>query len=387
VNFELDEDHQQIVGLVERFVADELMPLEGKILEKEAHGGEAVLDAEDLARIDARSKELGLWGMDAPEEFGGADLPHGVIASVNMALSRTIVPYTFPPDSPNLRMMMAAASDEQRAKYLAPYAAGETISAIGISEPGAGADPRRMRARAVRTDSGWRINGTKIWISKADKADFTIVMALTSPPDQSKPAMSAFFVDQNLPGITVSSPIRMIGGTYTYEVHYDDVDVPESALLGIEGEGFGPMQTRLATRRLEIASWSIGIAERALEMMIAHAKERVTFGQPLAGRQAVQWWIADAAAGIRSCKLLAFDIAWRLDRGEDVSTLVSMIKFQATDMATKVVDDAMQTFGAMGTSKEMPLHLMAAKVRLMRIYDGPSEIHRWVVARNLLRAS
>lgn len=387
MNFELSEEHRQIVDLVERFVADELMPLEAGILEKEARGEECILAADDLARIDARAKELGLWGMDAPVELGGSDLPHTVIAATNMALSRTVVPYTFPPDSPNLRMMMAAADADQQARYLAPYVEGKTISAIGISEPDAGSDPRRMRTRAVRTETGWRINGTKIWISKANKADFTILMALTSSPDDGRPAISAFLVDQDLPGITVSSPIRMIGGTYTYEVSYEDVDVPESALLGIEGQGFGPMQTRLATRRLEIASWCIGIAERALDMMLAHVKERVTFGQRLADRQAVQWWIANAAAGIRSCRLLTFDIAWRLDKGEDVSTLVSMIKYQATDMATQVVDDAMQAFGAMGASKEMPLHLMAAKVRLMRIYDGPSEIHRWVVARDLLRAS
>lgn len=386
MNFELTEEQQQIVALVERFVTDSLLPLEAAILEKEACGGEATLPPETLARIDARAKELGLWGMDAPEELGGTDLPHVVVTAANIALARSITSYTFPPDSPNLKMLMTAANAEQKERYLAPDAAGKTISAIGISEPGAGADPRRMRTRAVRTDDGWRINGTKIWISKADKADFTIVMALTSRPDAVKPAMSAFLLDQDLAGITVSSPIRMIGGTYTYEVHYDDVLVPENALLGVEGEGFGPMQTRLATRRLEIACWCIGIAERALEMMMAHVKERVTFGQPLADRQAVQWWIADAAAGIRSCRLLAFDIAWRIDRGEDVSTLVSMIKFQATDMATKVVDDAMQAFGAMGASKEMPLHLMAAKVRLMRIYDGPSEVHRWVVARDLLRA-
>ena len=324
--------------------------------------------------------------MDAPEEFGGTDLPHVAVTAVNMVLGRSITAYTFPPDSPNLRMLMVTANEAQRERYLAPYVRGETVSAMGISEPGAGADPRRMKTRAVRTDEGWRISGTKIWISKADKADFTIVMALTSAPNAERPEMSAFLVDQGLPGITVSSPIRMIGGSYTYEVAYDDVVVPEGALLGEEGTGFGPMQARLATRRLEIAAWCIGAAERALDMLMSHVKERVTFGVPLSDRQAVQWWIADGAAGIRACRLMAFEIAWRLDRGEDVSTLVSMIKVQATDMATQVIDNAMQAFGAMGTSKEMPLHLLAARVRLMRIYDGPTEIHRWVVARNLLRA-
>lgn len=387
MNFELPEDLKLVADLVERFVADELLPLEHLLLEREAAGGEAVLTASETARIDAKSKSLGLWGMDAPEEFGGADLPHIAVTAANIALGRTVVPYTFPPDSPNLRMLISAASEAQRERYLAPYIRGEMISAIGISEPGAGSDPRRMRTRATRTPDGWRLDGSKIWISKADKADFTIVMALTSRQDWDKPRISAFLVDRDTPGVRVSGPIRMIGGTYTYEVHYDAAEVPHGALLGEEGEGFAPMQTRLATRRLEIASWSIGAAERALEMMMRYAKERVTFGSPLADRQVVQWWIAEAAANIRTTRLLAFEIAWKLDRGEDVTTLVSMIKFHAADMAGKVIDNAMQVFGAMGMSKEMPLHLLAARVRLMRIYDGPSEVHRWVVARNLLRSA
>ncbi|PXA88125.1 acyl-CoA dehydrogenase [Nostoc sp. 3335mG] len=387
MNFELDDEHQQLVRMVERFVEEELIPLEPKLLEREAAGGEAIVEPDDLARIDAKAQELGLWGMDAPEELGGSDLPHVAVTAVNLVLGRTIVPYTFPPDSPNLRMLMTAANADQRDRYLAPYIAGKTISAIAISEPGAGSDPRRMRTRAVRTQEGWRITGTKIWISKANKADFTIVMALTSAPDASRQEISAFIVDRDVPGISVSSPIQMIGGTYTYEVVYDDVLVPAGALLGSEGKGFGPMQTRLATRRLEIASWCIGTAERALEMMIAHVKERITFGVALSDRQAVQWWIADGAAAIRSCRLLAYEIAWRLDKGEDVSTLVSMIKVQATDMATQIIDNTMQAFGAMGASKEMPFHMMAARVRLMRIYDGPTEIHRWVVARDILRTS
>jgi acyl-CoA dehydrogenase len=243
-----------------------------------------------------------------------------------------------------------------------------------------------MKTRASKVDGGWSISGTKIWISKADKADFTILMALTSPADAARPEITAFLVDQDLPGISVSSPIRMLGGTWTYEVCYDDVRVADAALLGEIGKGFGPMQMRLATRRLEIACWSIGMAERALELMMNPVGGRTTFGQPLSERQSVQWWIAETAAGIHSTRLMAQDIAQRMDAEEDVSTLVSMIKFRASDMAHSVIENAMQAFGAMGMSKEMPLHLMAARVRLMRIYDGPNEIHRWVVARNLMRA-
>src|SRR6266540_3032003 len=144
------------------------------------------------------------------------------------------------------------------------------------------------------------------------------------------------------------------------------------------------MQVRLSTRRLQMAAWCVGTAQRALDMMCAHARERVTFGQKLAERQTIQWWAADAATRIHAARLMTYDAAWKLDRKRDVRTEVSMVKVYATEMAWEIVDQAMQAFGAMGMAKEMPLQLMANKVRLMRIYDGPSEVHRWVVARRLL---
>lgn len=383
----LADEHRMLLDLVERFVEDELMPLEPAVLAREAAGGEAKLTREETDRIDARSRELGLWGLDAPIDVGGSDLPQTAMVGVNIALGRTAVSYVFPPDSPNLRMLDATVTAAQRERYLAPYVRGETISAIAISEPNAGADPAAMTTRAVRTENGgWRIDGRKIWISRADTADFAILMAVTDRDAGRKNGISAFLIDRDTPGVRIVGRIPMIGGTTTYEVAYEDVHLPADALLGTEGAGFAPMQTRLATRRLEIATWSIGAAERALAMMIAHAKERRVFGELLADRQSIQWWIADAVAQIHAARLMAYDIARRMDVGEDVSILVSAIKVTATETATSVIDHAMQAFGAMGMAKEMPLHLLAAQVRLMRIYDGPSEVHRWVVARAALRA-
>ena len=155
-------------------------------------------------------------------------------------------------------------------------------------------------------------------------------------------------------------------------------------LLGKEGQGFAPMQLRLGTRRVQMAAWSIGMAQRALDMMIEYAPLRKTFGQSLAERQAVQWWISDAATKIHAARLMTYDCAWKLDSGRDVRLEISMIKAYATEMAWEIVDHAMQMHGAMGMTKELPLQLMAAKIRTMRIYDGPTEVHKWVVARNLL---
>ena len=180
MDFELAEEHRMLKDLVARFVRDELMPLEGKVLEREASGKGAYLTKEERQRIDQVSKDLGLWGLDAPEEMGGHDLPVVAMIGVNEEMGRTVTPYTIPPDSPNLRMLAATVTAEQREMYLAPYARGETVSAIGISEPGAGADPSGMTTRAVRDGDDWVINGRKIWTSRAAEADFTILMAVTN---------------------------------------------------------------------------------------------------------------------------------------------------------------------------------------------------------------
>ena len=384
MNFELDEDHRMLADLVRRFVEDELIPMEPAILQREASGQPAVLTHEEKARIDKVSKDLGLWSLDAPVDVGGYDLPHVAMVAVNEAMGRTITAYTLPPDSPNLRMLMTTVNEQQKEAYLAPYARGETISAIGISEPGAGADPSGMLTRAERDGEDWVINGRKIWITRAAEADFTILMAVTDKEKGSRGGMSAFLVDRETPGFKVLRAIPMIGTEVTYEVALEDCRVPGWKLLGTEGQGFAPMQVRLGTRRCEMAAWSIGLAQRALDMIIEYAPQRKTFGVPLSERQAIQFWVTDAATRIHAARLMTYDCAWKMDQGRDVRTEISMIKAYATEMAWEVIDRAMQTFGAMGMTRELPLHLMAAKVRTMRIYDGPTEVHKWVVARNLL---
>jgi acyl-CoA dehydrogenase len=384
MDFELSEEHRMLKDLVARFVKDELMPLEGKVLEREAAGQGTHLTKEERARIDKVTQDLGLWGLDAPEAMGGHDLPVVAMIGVNEEMGKTVTPYTLPPDSPNLRMLAATCNAEQREAYLAPYARGETVSAIGISEPGAGADPAGMTTRAVREGEDWVINGRKIWTSRAAEADFTIVMAVSDKEKGARGGMSAFLVDKGTPGFDVLRRIPMIGGAFTYEVALEDCRVPAWKLLGTEGQGFAPMQLRLGTRRMEMAAWCIGSSQRALEMMLEYAPQRKTFGVALADRQAVQWWIADAATRIHACRLMTYDCAWKLDQGRDVRSEISMIKAYATEMAWEITDKAMQLYGAMGMTKELPLHLLNAQARNMRIYDGPTEVHRWVVARNLL---
>ncbi|KAF0114974.1 MAG: acyl-CoA dehydrogenase [Hyphomonadaceae bacterium] len=384
MNFELLEEHKMLKDLVEKFVQTEIMPLEAAVLVRDAAGKGAYLLPTELERLHKVSKELGLWSLDAPEELGGMGLPYVALIGVNEALGYSCATYTLPPDSPNLRMLEKTAKGAQIEAYLAPYARGETISAIGISEPGAGADPAGMQTKAVRDGDDWIINGRKIWITRAAEADFTILMAITDPAKGAKGGMSAFLVDKDAPGFKVMRQIPMLGGEFTYEIALDDCRVPNWKLLGNEGEGFGPMQVRLGTRRMEMAAWCIGGAQRALDMMVEYAPQRSTFGEKLSQRQTVQWWAADAATKIHAARLMAYDCAWKLDEGRDVRKEISMLKVFATEMATEVLDNAMQCFGAMGMTKEMPLQLLAGRVRNMRIYDGPSEVHRMVVARNVM---
>src|SRR5215471_11109725 len=172
MEFELSEEHRMLKELVHRFVKDELMPLEAGVLKREAEGMGLSILPEDHKRIDKMSRELGLWGLDAPTDVGGVDLPGVALVGVNEELGRTVTPYTLPPDSPNLRMLMATVTERQREAYLAPYVRGETISAIGISEPGAGSDPSAMTTRAELQGEEWILNGRKIWTSRAAEADF-----------------------------------------------------------------------------------------------------------------------------------------------------------------------------------------------------------------------
>ena len=381
--FELPEEHRMLQDLVAKFIDRDVMPLEKGTQEREASGQGAGLTPELDAELMAKCKELGLWGLDVPEEYGGANLPYTALIGVYEEQGRTCVPFTFPPDSPNLHMLIAVANDEQKAKYLDPYARGEAHSAIAISEPGAGGDPAGMTTRAVRDGDDWVINGRKIWISRVPKADFIIAMARTGEGKRQE-GVTAFIIERGTKGFIIEREIKMLGGQRTYELVFEDCRVPASQMLGQEGKGFAPMQLRLTVRRLQMGAWCIGMSRRALDMMVEHVKQRVTFGSRLADRQAIQWWIAEAATKIHACRLMVYDAAAKADAGKDVRTEASMIKVFATEMAGEVIDHAMQAFGAMGVTKELPLQLMMQKVRTMRVYEGPSEVHRMAIARRII---
>ena len=256
---------------------------------------------------------------------------------------------------------------------------------MAISEPDAGSDPSAMRTRAVKDGDHWVINGRKIWVSRVPSSDFTILMAVTDPALGSRGGMTAFIVDRDTPGFEIEREIPMLGGLRTYELRIEDLRLHDRQVLGEVGQGFAPMQKRLTVRRLEIGARGVGMASRALAMMCQHVQQREVFGEKLADRQSIQWWIADAATNIHLTWLLVQDAARKADRGEDIRTEASMVKVFATEMASQVVDHAMQSFGALGMTREMPFGVLSQRLRMSRIYEGPSEVHRMVISRRAIR--
>jgi acyl-CoA dehydrogenase len=380
----IDEQSRMIRETVRKFVEREMIPLEPHVMKNQlASDDGAVLTAEQHERLRATSKELGLWGLDAPEELGGLGLPQVTMACVAQEMGRTITPFILPPDTPNLRMLDAVGTPEQKARYLKPYIEGRLTSRIAISEPGAGGDPAGLRTRAERTADGWVINGRKIWITDADRSDFLIVMARVGE-GQRQEGITAFIVERNTPGFIIERAIPMVGDTLTYELVFDDMRLPEGAVLGQVGQGYAPMQLRLINRRLEMASICVGMADRALEILCEHARQRVTFGEALADRQAIQWWVADISTRLHAARLMIHDAAEKVDAGEDVRHEASMVKVYGTELAYDACDHAMQTLGAMGMTKENPLFHLWGRARIMRIYEGPSEVHRQAIARRVL---
>jgi (R)-benzylsuccinyl-CoA dehydrogenase len=284
-------------------------------------------------------------------------------------------------------MLRETCKGDQIQKYFIPYANGEKKAAIAITEPGAGSDPANMKARAEYKNGKWVINGQKIFISGARKADFIIVMAVTDPAKGSRGGITAFLVDKATKGMTIPSVFNTIGEFAPYGVYLDDVEVSDAQVLGEVGNGFGPMQNRLGVRRLEIACRSLGYARRCMELMIPQAKERKTFGAPLADRQQVQWWIADSFQEMEMVRWITWRLAWKMDQGgQDWKRDAAMVKLQGTEMVGRVVDRAMQLFGGMGMTKDMPLEYMYRACRVWRIFEGPSEVQRWFIARDLLRS-
>ncbi|HZT16526.1 MAG TPA: acyl-CoA dehydrogenase family protein [Gaiellaceae bacterium] len=363
---------------------------------------EAVLDREDdeadalVETLRDEVRALGLWAPHVPPEAGGTGTGFLDYAHLNEQIGRSpwgqLVFGCQAPDAGNAEILHLFGTAEQKERWLRPLVAGEVRSFFSMTEPEVpGSDPTTLRTRAVRAGDEWVIDGRKWFSSGAEGAAFGIVMAVTDPDAPPHARASQILVPADAPGLEVVRRIPVLGhagrGWSAHcEVRYDGVRVPVANTLGEPGQGFAIAQKRLGPGRIHHVMRWLGQMQRAFELMCSYALEREAFGGPLAEKQTVQSWIADSYAEIQACRLLTLDAAHKLDAGDEARVEISAIKFFAARVLHDVIDRAVQVHGARGLTDETPLARMLLQARGARIYDGPDEVHRMVVARRVLKA-
>jgi acyl-CoA dehydrogenase len=382
MDLSLSDEEREIRDWVRTFVTREVMPLESTVLERERRN-ERGLTREELRALRAKAKESGFFGVQTPEEYGGMALGAVMTALVEAELGRSFVPFSFGGDADNI---LYSANDEQQERYLLPTINGDKISCFAITEPGAGSDARNIRTSAVRDGDEWVINGEKTFITFGDIADFVMVFAVTDPEkhrkDASGESVTCFLVDREA-GWT-SAPIPTMGQWGPASLSFQDVRVPHSAILGEEGRGFELAMRWIGRGRYLLPARALGACERLVEMGMEHARQRVTFGEPIANRQAIQWMVADSAVEIEALRWLVLSAAWQVDHDIDSRQSQSMAKLYGGVKANEIVDRVLQMHGGMGYTRELPVERWYRELRVLRIYEGTDEIQRRTISRNLL---
>jgi acyl-CoA dehydrogenase len=378
--WELPEELQQLRDTVRRFMVNEVKPVEDKLEHDAVRCG-----PDELKSLQAKAKRLGLWMLRTPAEHGGAglNLLGQTIVAEEAAKCRmgAYIPAlnAFGSDPPNVIWL---GSKYQIEKYGITSINEGKKAFFAISEASGGADPgRAIKCQAVLKGDRYVLNGTKMWITGAKGADWGIVMARTGHGGRG--GITSFIVDGNMKGISYKV-IPVIRAYAPYEVHFDNVEVPVENRLGEEGGGFKLAEKWLVEGRVPYAAGTLGIAQAALELAIDWAKQREAFGSRLSEKQAIQWMLADSEMELRAARLLTWQAAWKADLGQDLKLDASIAKVTATETAGRVVDRCIQIFGGLGVSKELPLERWYRELRIKRIGEGPSEVQRMVVARNLL---
>ena len=379
MDFVLTDEQKMIQRTVREFVKRELMPYEQEVLKNEREGRPG-MRSEDLKRIQQKAKDAGFWGINTPEVYGGADLGPVMTALIQMEVGRTFVPFSFGGSADNI---LYYCNEEQKEKYLLPVINGERRSCFALSEPSAGSDAGNIKMSAVKDGDHWVLNGEKVFITNGNEADFAMVFAVTDKEKGARGGVTCFLVDREMGWH--SEYIHTMGEWGPATLVFEDVRVPEENILGELGGGFNLGMQWIGQGRWIIPARAVGASERLLQMGIDHANSRVTFGKPIADRQAIQWMIADSGVEIEAAKWLVLRAAWLLEKGHDNRHQSSMAKLYGTNIANKVVDRVLQIHGGMGYTKELPIERWYREMRLWRIFEGTDEIQRFIIARNLLR--
>ncbi len=381
MDFDLSPDLIDLRDRVAAFIRDEVIP---------AENGEA-----DITALRNKARKAGIYGPQLPREYGGLGL--GTVAmcvlfeQAGRSLLGPLALHCSAPDEGNMHLLSLYATPEQREQYLRPLVEGTIRSCFAMTEPapGAGSDPTMMQTRATRVDGGWEINGHKWFATGADGSAFAITMAITDDSVPAHRGVTMFLVPTDAPGFRLIRSVPTMGGHGGPgghgEVSYERVRVPDSAVLGKAGEGFKMAQVRLTPARLTHCMRWLGVAQRSLEIAVDRAKEREAFGRKLAEHQSIQWMIADSEIELHASRLMVMHAAWKHERGDDIRHESSICKVFVAEAVNRVIDRAIQICGALGISTDTPLEHFYREARAFRIYDGPSEVHRMVIARNVLR--
>jgi acyl-CoA dehydrogenase len=372
------ESFDLLLSTVRRFVAERLRPLEERV------------DREDEVppEIVAEMREMGLFGLSIPEEYGGLGLTMGEEVRVALELGGTTPAFrsTFGTNvGIGSQGLVMAGSEAQKAEWLPRIASGEIVTSFALTEPGAGSDSASVQTRAVREGEVYRLTGTKRFITNADKASLFTVMARTGEPGAK--GVSAFLVPADLPGVSVGRPEKKMGqqGAHVCDVNFDEAPVPAANRLGEEGEGFRIAMRVLDRGRLHIAAVCVGIAERLIADAVAYAAERKQFGKPISEFQLIQAMIADSKTETMAAKALVLEAAALKDEGEPITLEAAAAKYFASETVGRVADRAVQIFGGAGYIADYGIERLYRDVRLFRIYEGTSQVQQLVIAREVMK--
>src|SRR5919198_1111439 len=381
MEYELPEDLKMLRQAIREFAEKEVAPIAREIDEQERVPFEVL----------KKAGELGLLGVPFPEQYGGADA--GVVGYCVLmeelqrkcASTATIIGAHAQLCAMSIYL---SGSDDQKQRYLQALCEGRKLGAWALTEPGAGSDAAHIRTTATQQGDDWVLNGSKMWITNGSFADVLVVFAANDRSLGARGGITAFIVEKDFPGFRVGKVDEKMGlrGSYTAELVFEDCAVPEANVLGEVGAGFRTALAALDVGRVSLAAGAVGTSQHLLETAIAHSKRRQQFGRPIAANQAIQWMLADSAVEIHAARLMVYDAAWKLDHGVRASREAAIVKVFASEMANRVADRVLQIHGGMGYMKDSVVERAYRDARILRIYEGTSEIQRTIIAEDLLRS-
>jgi acyl-CoA dehydrogenase len=376
------ETRAALIEQVRRFVTETCVPVEAQVGEE---------DAVPQHVID-EMKALGLFGIAVPEQYGGLDLDMETECLVAMELGKTSPAFRSVAGT-NIgigsQALVLFGTEAQKSRWLPGVASGDLIASFALTEPEAGSDAAGLKTRAVRDGEHYVLNGTKRYITNANKADLFTVMARTNLNEPGAKGVSAFIVERNTPGLSVGTPEKKMGqqGAHICDVIFENARVPAENLIAKEGEGFKVAMSVLDKGRLHISAVATGVSKRLIREMVTYALERKQFGKPIFEHQLIQGMIADSQAETYAAECMILDAARRRDAGEDVTMLASSAKLFATEACGRVADRAVQVFGGAGYVTDYGIERFYRDVRIFRLYEGTSQIQQIIIARELARAA